>query len=78
MGRRSCHASASAQGQREVQAISGARRPRVAALMATGARPVRPDGVRLDLYRSCEGVAKFPDKGDHPEAYGQSDPTRDD
>jgi hypothetical protein len=77
-GRRSWHACASAQGQQETEAISGASRLRVAALTATGARLVRPYGVRLYLFRSWEGVAKFQDEADHPYAHGEGDPARDD
>jgi len=77
-GRRSGNVCAWAQGPRGGQAISGARRPRVAALPAPGARLVQPAGVQLDVFRSCEGVAQFPDKGDHLEPYGESDPARDD
>ena len=51
---------------------------RVAALTTTGARLVRPHGILLCLLRLGKGVAKFPDKGDHPDAYGDGDPARDD
>ena len=59
-------------------AVLGVRRLRVVASTAIEARLIQSGGGQCEVLRACEGVAQFPDKGDHPEAYGESDPARDD
>jgi hypothetical protein len=77
--RRSCRVCASAQRQREAQALSGARPGRIATFIATGAELGKRTGVQRRLCGTWKSGATGHDQShaSQPDSNGQVDVDRD-
>jgi hypothetical protein len=66
-------ACASADGQREAQVVSGARKRRIATFIATGAELGKRNGVQHRLFGTFEGGPMGHDQSDEQSDTGQPD-----